>query len=330
VCDPHTDDSCEQILEEVVGLLEVMRQPPPCTDRLNFLLATHFRSFCCFGHDGDVVSLDLFNSLCFLPSNDWKVRLDFAVGSSTIQPVPVDPSFSALHCLLQQKYELVRATINTLLLNVLKFHKEKDFINALLPRNIGASWSLAALGLKDSAAKFVVPPLPELRRRITLSLDGAVVKKRSLPASKFFSQDTGFLWQTPDDSFDVNKVHLELCSLFPKRLEKLLDDSGKTLDQLAGVAVSHRHPKVEAIVRDALSRGQKHGLESVDLKLADGSLGGTVFTLHNAHYSVEWIASYLVDTDNNSFMEDVRAASLAKKKRLLRIFSTYHTDDEPG
>jgi hypothetical protein len=297
VCDAHTDDSSKQILEEVVGLLEVMRQPPPCTDWLNFLLAkhfgsNHFRSFCCFGHDGEVVSLDLFNSLCFLPSNDWKVRLDFAVGSSTIQPVPVDPSFSALHYLLQQKYELVRATINTLLLNVLKFHKEKDFINDLLPRNIGASWSLATLGLKDSAAKFVVPPLPELRRRITLSLDGAVVKKRSLPASKFFTQDTGFLWQTLDDSFDVNTVHLEACSLFPKRLEKLLDDSGKTLDQLAGVAVLHRCPKVEAIVRDALSRGQKHGLESVDLKLADGSLGGTVFALHNAHYSVEWIASY--------------------------------------
>jgi hypothetical protein len=79
-----------------------------------------------------------------------------------------------------------------------------------------------------------------------------------------------------------------------------------------------------------LSRGQKHGLELVDLKLADGGLGGTVFTLHNAHYSVEWIASYLVDTDNDSFMEDVRAASLAKKKRLLRIFSTCHTGDEPG
>jgi hypothetical protein len=306
VCNACTDDSCKQILEEVVGLLEVMRQPPPCTDRLNFLLATHFgsthfRSFCCFGHDGDFVSLE--------PSNDWKVRLDFAVGSSTIQPVPVDPSFSTLHYLLKQKYELVRAAINTLLLNVVKFHKEKDFINAHLPRIIGASWSLAMLGLKDSSAKFVVPPLPELRRRITLSLDGAVVIKRSLPASKFFSEDTGFLWQTLDDSFDVNKEHLEACSLFPKRFEKLLDDSGKTLDQLAGVAVLHRYPKVEAIVRDALSRGQKHGLESVDLKLADGSLGGTVFALHNAHYSVEWIASYLVDTavdPNNSRVVSVK------------------------
>jgi hypothetical protein len=128
----------------------------------------------------------IFSILCFLPSNDWKVRLGFAVGSSTIQPVPVDPSFSALHYLLQQKRELVRATINTLLLNMLKFHKEKDFINDHLPRNIGASWSLAMLGLKDSAAKFGVPPLPELRRQITLSLDVAVVKKCSLPASEFF------------------------------------------------------------------------------------------------------------------------------------------------
>jgi hypothetical protein len=58
-------------------------------------------------------------------------------------------------------------------------------------------------------------------------------------------------------------VHLEACSAFPKRLEKVLDDLGKTLDQLVGVGLSHRCPKVEAIVCDALSRGQKNGLESL-------------------------------------------------------------------
>jgi hypothetical protein len=138
------------------------------------------------------------------------------------------------------------------------------------------------------------------------------------------------MWQALDDSFDVNKVNLQVCSAFPARLEKLLLDSGKTLDQLAGVDVFHRYPKVEALVSDALARGQKQGFESVDLKLADGSLGGTVFAIHNAHYSVAWIAAHLVDTDNNVFMEDVRAASLSEKERLPRVFSTYHTEQEPS
>ncbi len=62
----------------------------------------------------------------------------------------------------------------------------------------------------------------------------------------------------------------------------------------------------------------------------DGSLGGTVFAIHNAHCSVEWIAAYLVDTDNQVFMEDVRAASMSEKERLLRIFFTYHSQDHPS
>jgi hypothetical protein len=331
----YTEESCRDILEEVISLLEVMRQPTSHSGRLNVLLANHFgsnifRSFCCFGHDAEDVPLELFNSLCFLPSNDWKVSLDFMVGSpSTIQPLPVEPSFSSAHYLLHQKYQLACGIINTLLISVLESHPEKDFIKGYLP-NIGDRWSLSILGLKDRDRKFVVPSLYEIRRRISLSLDGAVVKKRLHPASNLFSPATGFLWQSLDDSFDVNKVYLDVCSAFPKRLEKLLLSSGKTLDQLAGVEVLHPYPIVEAIVRDALSRGRMTGFESVDLKHVDGSLGGTVFAIHNAHYSVEWIASYLVDADNNYFMEDVRAAVLVEKQRLLRIFSSCHTDNEPG
>jgi hypothetical protein len=145
-----------------------------------------------------------------------------------------------------------------------------------------------------------------------------VKNKRLHPASNLFSPATGFIWQSVDGSFDVNKVYLDVCSAFPQRLEKLLLGSGKTLDQLAGVEVLHPYPKVEAIVRDALSRCRKIGFESVDLKHVDGSLGGTVFAIHNAHYSVEWIASYLlVDADNNYFMEDVRAAAPASN--LLQL-----------
>ena len=106
--------------------------------------------------------------------------------------------------------------------------------------------------------------LEELRRRISISLDGAVAKKTKHTAIKLLSQETGLLWQTPDDTFDVNQVYLEVCSAFPQRLETLLLQSGKTLDELAGVEVVHRYLGVEAVVRDALSRGQKHGFESKD------------------------------------------------------------------
>jgi hypothetical protein len=338
IAQDYTEDSCRLILDEAVTLLEDTRLAAPSHQRLNLLLANHFvsnnfRSVCCFGHSKNQVSLEQFNSLCLLPSTNWTTRLDFLEDSTTtILPSPVDSTFSASNYLLEQKYTLLGENVVILLLNILESHPEREFILEHVPRTIGPLWSLAILGLKKDHNKelAVIPNLEELRRRITLSLHGAVAKKRASPAIKFFSQDNGFMWQALDDSFDVNKVYLQVCSAFPARLEKLLLDSGKTLDQLAGVDVSHRYPKVEALVSDALARGQKQGFESVDLKLADGSLGGTVFAIHNAHYSVAWIAAYLVDTDNNLFMEDVRAASLSEKERLLRVFSTYHTEHEPS
>ena len=332
----YTEEGCRLILAEAIGLLGVMRQSAPRSTRLNFLLANHFvsnnfRSFCCFGHDGDEVSLELFNSLCILPSTDWNTRVDLDPNSSTIQPSLVESSFSAANYRLGQKYDLAAQNILTLLTKILETHPDGEYILGFVSRSLAPPWSLAILGLKtQSSVSLVVPPIEELRRRISLSIAGALLKKQANPGCKFFSQDTGFLWQTIDDSFDVNKTYLKVCASFPKLLEKHLLDTGKTLDQLACVEVLHRYPKVEAVVRDALSRGRKHGIESVDLKLADGSLGGTVFALHNAHYSVEWIASYLVDTDNNVFMQDVRAESLSEKERLLRIFSTYHTHRQPS
>lgn len=327
-----TNENCNLILEEALGLLELTRQSEPRTARLNFLLANHFasndfRSYCCFGHAGDDVSLEVFNSLCILPNTDWVVHLDSS--SSTIQPAWADSP-----CPVSEKFAVVSSNISILFWNVLKTHPESELITSLIPRNgkVGSPWILAILGRNrnHTSGDFSVPPLHELRRRISLSLDASLVDKRLNPLSKFFSSKNGFLWQTVDDSFDVNKVYLEVCSEFPLRLEKLLQKSGKTLDELAGVEVVQRYPEVEDLVRDALLRGQQHGLESFDMKLADGSLGGTVFAIHNAHYSVEWIAAYLVDTDNNVFMDDVRAASMARKERLLRIFSNYHTADNPS
>jgi hypothetical protein len=61
--DQYTGKACQEILQEAVLLLEVLRQTSGETDRLNFLLAEHigrndFRSYC-FGHDGAQVSLEL-------------------------------------------------------------------------------------------------------------------------------------------------------------------------------------------------------------------------------------------------------------------------------
>ena len=327
-----TLENSNAILVEALSLLEARRNAEPANTRLEHLLANHFsrndfRSLCCFGHKGGVVSVELFNSLCILPSTDWAIHL--VGGSASIQP-----AFTAMSVAVLEQIKLLTENVIILFGDILESHPQSDLIRSNFPRGglVPSLWVLAILGLKkhDGKSDYKPPTLDELRRRIALSLDASIVKKLDKPASQFFSQDNGFLWQKVDDSFDINKVYLSVCSEFPDRLEKLLQASGKTLDQLAGVEVAHRYPKVEALVREALSRGKKHGTESKDLKLEDGSLGGTVFAIHNAHHSVEWIAAYLVDTDNNVFMEDVRAASLAEKERLLRIFSTYHSQDHPS
>jgi hypothetical protein len=152
-------------------------------DRLDQLLETHyrndetgrkFRSLCCFGRVGVDVSLDVFNQLCILPKTKWGIKL--STKGASVSPSSLNTYFP-------------------------------------ICGTIGPAWILAILGRKRSNSKgdFVVPPLEELlRRRISLSLDAALALKESSPAIRFFSQDTGFLWQSVDDSFDVNKVYLEV------------------------------------------------------------------------------------------------------------------------
>jgi hypothetical protein len=92
-----------------------------------------------------------------------------------------------------------------------------------------------------------------------------------------------------------------------------------------------RHPpEVEAIVRDAFSRADLKGLESKDMLLQDGSLGGSVFAMHNSRFvSVKWLLAYLVDTDSNYFMTHVRALAMNDKENLPRICSSNYTYNEP-
>ena len=133
-----------------------------------------------------------------------------------------------------------------------------------------------------------------------------------------------------DDGVGLQQLYLEACSDLPLLLQNHLLEKGSTLDQLAGVFPLRRHPEVELIVRDAFSRAEWSGLESKDMFLQDGSLGGTVFAMHNSRFvSVEWLSTFLVDTDNNYFMTDVRARDMNEKERLLRIFSAEHTFNEP-
>ena len=214
----YTPEICCAILDEALGLLRVMRQSAIDNDRLKYILANHFgnndfRSFCCFGHQGDPVPLDLFNSLCILPSTGWNVHL---VGSSpdSITPSWDGTSSAAVDVRLRNKFSLVSENINTLFSNILKSHPDETFINSNLPfkGGIGPAWILSILGLKRHFKEdFCLPPLLELRRRISISLDGAVANRKADPAYKLFSKASGLLWQSVDDTFDVNKVYLEVC-----------------------------------------------------------------------------------------------------------------------
>ncbi len=186
----YTEESCRLILDETLTLLEDVRLAAPSNQRLNLLLANHFvsndfRSVCCYGHSNEEVSLEEFNSLCLLPSANWTSRIDFLEDSATIiLPSPVDSTFSASNYLLEQKYTLLGENVVTLLKNMKDSHPEREFINEHFPRKTCPLWSLAMLGLKKDHNKqlAVVPNLEELRRRISLSLHGAVAKKRVSPA----------------------------------------------------------------------------------------------------------------------------------------------------
>ena len=104
-----------------------------------------------------------------------------------------------------------------------------------------------------------------------------------------------------------------------------------TLDKLAGLkAPSICHYGVEAMVEEAYTRSTQTGIEKQDLHLSDGALGRTVFAMHNGLLSAQWVASYLVDTDNNfSWRMHVRAKAMNDKERMLRIFSVDHTHNQP-
>jgi hypothetical protein len=325
------------ILQETLLLLRVYSKVSDDLVRLDSLLNSHFqedakgmdfRSLCCYGRAGENVPLPLFNQLCILPNTGWAFQL--LSDGATIAPSALREEQTFAY--LSDFAVTVAGILHVILRGVVDAHPKRQLILNFIPTGgIPPTWFQAIIGPVYSITPFPVPSLPILRGRISHCLERALQQKPSSRRSTpFFCAESGAYWQEDNDSFDSKKFYLECCSEFPTYLEDLLIQKRTTLDKLAGLKEpTNRHYDVEAMVEDAFSRATKKGMEKADLKLSDGSLGGTVFAMHNGMLSAQWVASYLVDTDNNFFMEDVRAKIMNAKERMLRIFSTDHTFKNP-
>ena len=330
--------SCQKIMEETAPLLGLFRTSQKDLSRLQDLISEHFqdndfRSYCCFGVPGQSVSLQVFNELCILPATDYDVRLSQDELSGPIAPLNLLPDE-------KKKYiDDFAATANKNILaifsEIAKCHPRKTEIFGFIPADgIPLTWSLQIvgnIGNKNKASPHSLPPLSVLRQRILCSIDRAFEARDADKQIKFFCKETGAMWQSAsDDALDAKAIYLQAGSEFKTLLEKLLLDTGSTFDVLAGVKTTKRYPDVEEVVRLGFEGAKQKGMQSIDLKLEDGTLGGTVIAMHNEGYlSVEWIAAYLVDTDQNNFMVDERAQKKSNKERYLRIFSILHDFENP-
>ena len=159
---------------------------------------------------------------------------------------------------------------------------------------------------------------PKTKWGIKLSNSGSSVAPSALNTeetivftSNIAATVSGILYEVFRDiitSAHSKKAKILSCSEFPASLEQLLAEKNTTLDKLAGLkARSICHYGIEAMVEDAYTRSLQTSMDYKDLPLADGTLGGTVFAMHNSLLLAQWVTSYLVDTDNDVFMDDVRA-----------------------
>jgi hypothetical protein len=341
---PYSASSCQVILEEIGPLLRLYNTSRQSLERLQVLVDEHlqdnsqgndFRSYCCFGMPGKAVPLQQFNDLCILPASNYCVRLAHQESSGCIGPSKLELSEqnNFLH-----DFAVTAAKNIVLILEQLN-HPRMDEIKELVPtEGIPLTWSLQIIGCirnKNRLSPQDVPPLDVLRTRIRCSLDMAFVAVSDARAAgkrlKFFCQETGALWQsTNDDSFDAEAIYMKAGSEFKNLLQNLLNDTGQTFDELAGVKPTKRYPDVEKAVLEGFQSAQLKGMESLDLRLDDGEIGGTVIAMHNAGFlSAQWIAAYLVDTDQNLFMADERALKKNNKERFLRIFASNHDFENP-
>jgi hypothetical protein len=282
-----------------------------------------FRSMTCFGSNDAPASFDDFDRHAIGPSTNCCHYL--------ARP---DPSTSHLFRLVavdrraeqeKNKLALAHSSVDFVFAHLVKHHPQFTLTEQFLS-NIPKQWKNCILGKLDrsSLRASYVPNLDELKQRITKSLDCGLERKRTTPSSHLFCADTGKAWQNPkgNDDFDINAFCLKSCSQFPECLRNLLQEKGTALDKLAGMEPSSRHPEIKKAVHDACAAAKTRGVESHDMFLEDGTtLGGSILALHNGCLSAEWVASCLVDTDNNSFMEDCRAKALHGTERLLWVCS---------
>ena len=163
---PYTQISCRLILDETFRLLKLTKLSETHSDRLNILLSKHFannqfRSLCCFGNSAGEVPLELFKTLCVLPSTDWNVHLAVSEHSSTIWATWADSSAATPD--FEMKYNYIATNIATLLVNLSNSHPQKELICSCITRSaiISPPWIMAILGRKrdSSYANFVAPSL---------------------------------------------------------------------------------------------------------------------------------------------------------------------------
>jgi hypothetical protein len=170
-----------EILDETLELLGLYRNASSNLERLRILLRTHFgedikgmnfRSFCCFGREGEIVSLELFNRLCILPKTGWGIQLSDQ--GSSIVPSALTPEET--HQYTSQFATTVGDILRDILLGVINSHSMKETIILCIPIRGGIpfSWFQSIIGPEYKDSHFTLAPLTTLRDRISRCLDHAL------------------------------------------------------------------------------------------------------------------------------------------------------------
>jgi hypothetical protein len=251
-------DQCHLILDETIALLLLSEQQylvAPTSVKLRSLLHEHFqddvsgqtfRSMIIYGRpDGDTVTLSHFNKFVMLPRTSYKFELQ--------------PNLTTLAATLVSNTARAQLNKNTLLLGhemvefVLNFvittHPRHTEIDFFLKRTLPQKWKNGIIGKHNQKTLLPLhlPSMFIIQSWIQRAIEYSFLQKITNPSSQFFSEASGVSWQPslPDIiETDYEKATLEAVSLFSDHLDRVLRDSKKTLDQLAGVVVDVLHPHV--------------------------------------------------------------------------------------
>ena len=338
-------DQCHAILDETLALLtlsDVSRPTLATTTNLNILLDKYFqddkfgqlfRSMIIYGkQDGAEVTVASFNKFVMRPRSSNKFELR---PTTRTVPTPIDSAarVELNKNILRLGYEM----INFLLDYVSSNHLDRADITVFRNNYLPNKWMNGILGKVDrkTTGPFCLPPMIVVQSRIQVALEYSFLQKLDNPQSVFFSQASGIHWQPSAsplflNEIDYEKITLEAVSLFPKHLERLLLDSKKTLDQLAGITIDVKHRQVGTAVSRLLKLALSPSFKQLDLRTGpalDAALGGTVIAIHQ-FLSAEFLAYYLVDHDSAClYMQDIRSSH--KKDRKIRVSSIHHTSNQP-